>query len=171
MTSCLFCNGDHDSSACPMFGKTKEFLATYAPTTKPTLQEPSSSSLAPTQFEELFGRGAEPLLMDALDDPDLTAEQQELAREIAGGSKRMDELTPEDHRQLDEITLRLVHGGSRQDHVDPPPVRRRPAYVSTREEMENFRDIDGPGDPSQPAADPFTSVNHPEDPASEPNDT
>lgn len=100
-------------------------------------EEPSRSSLAPTQFEELFGEGAEGLLQDVLDRPDVfSGDQQDLALAILGGDKTVSAASGEDRTRLDEIARQLAFLKS------PPPKAPakipRPAYVRTREEMEDF---------------------------------
>lgn len=133
MTNCPFCAGLHESSSCPLFGKTEEYLKACAPSPHPPAPEPPSSSLAPTQFEELYGQGAEPLLLDALEDPDLTPGQQDLAQELAYGTKQISDLSPEEREELDVVTRKLVY-------PTPAPAAReapvRPGYVSTWQEME-----------------------------------
>lgn len=100
-------------------------------------EEPSSSSLAPTQFEELFGEGAEGLLQDVLERPDVfTKDQRDLALSILGGDKSTRPSDGDDRELLDNIAYGLA--------VLRPPMQAtptgdiRPAYVHTREEMEDL---------------------------------
>jgi hypothetical protein len=139
MTDCVFCGEPHPQLECPLFGKTEDYLGRYAPAppdanTPP--EEPSSSSLPPTQFEQIYGKEAEPLLMDVLDGPDeFRPEQRELALLLASGEKKLEELTGEERDILNGITHRMAYG------TPPPPkpaIMPRPAGVHTQFEMENF---------------------------------
>ena len=136
--ACVFCGAtDHDNRTCPMFGSTKTYLQTFAPKVDSPPEEPPRSSLAPTQFEELFGEGAEGILQDVLDRPDVfDREQQELALAVLGGTKSVRGANNEDRSVLNEIARQLAY-------LKPPPPQApaiipRPSYVRTRAEMESF---------------------------------
>lgn len=105
------------------------------PSTHPKPEEPPRSSLAPTQFEELFGEGAEALLLDVLDRPDaFSRDQQDLARVLLGrGSVRPADDAEREH--IDAIARQLA---SLKPPTSTTPPNTRPAYVRTREEMEDF---------------------------------
>ena len=100
-------------------------------------EEPPRSSLAPTQFEELFGEGAEGLLLDVLDRPDaFSRDQQDLARIMLGRGSTLP-ANDDERDQIDDIARQLAS-------LKPPPTPQaptktpRPAYIRTREEMEDF---------------------------------
>ena len=100
-------------------------------------EEPPRSSLAPTQFEEIFGEGAESLLQDVMERPDVfTKDQRRLAAEILSGEKAVRSSDGDDRELLDNIAYGLA--------VLKPPMSSspagdsRPSYVRTREEMEDF---------------------------------
>lgn len=134
---CVFCGAeDHDSGSCPMFGTTDSYLKAFAPRADASPEEPVRSSLPSTQFEQVFGPGAEPLLGEVMDDDRFSPEQRQLAMEIAGGVRNLHELTPEDHAHLDDITLQMMTQPAKKDPPPPPP--RKSPYISTRAEMENF---------------------------------
>lgn len=120
-----------------MFGTTDQYLQAHAPRADIPPEELPSSSLPLTQFEQMFGRGAEPLLGEVMDDDRFSPEQRQLALEIAGGRK-LSALTPEDHAQLDDITQQMVTMPAKKDPPPPPP--RKAPYISTRAEMENFEE-------------------------------
>jgi len=164
MTKCWCCNGaDHDHTTCPLFGKSEEYLAHVL---QPTQQEPQSSSLAPTLLEELYGGDAIAALQQAADDDELSPEQRELALEISGGMRPINGKDPEIQAQLDEIAHHLATSGRAKAPTVLPPVRK-PGYVSTRAEMEDFGDTAGSS--LQPASDsPYTSINRANEPANEP---
>jgi hypothetical protein len=122
-----------------MFGKTDAYLKAFAPKADPPHEEPPSSSLAPTQFEELFGEGAEPLLQDVLERPDVfTKDQQDLAMAILGGTKSVRGANNEDRSHLNEIAQQLAF--LKPPAPQAPATIPRPAYVRTRAEMENFEE-------------------------------
>ena len=100
-------------------------------------EEPPSSSLAPTQFEELFGEGAEGLLLDVLDRPDAFDEdQQDLARSILNGDEAIASLDEEGRTRLDEMGRHLAF---LEPYAPPEPEEiARPAYVRNQSEMEDF---------------------------------
>lgn len=106
------------------------------PNTDPKPEEPPRSSLAPTQFEELFGEGAEALLLDVLDRPDaFSRDQQDLARVLLGrGSVRPADDTEREH--IDAIARQLA--SLKPPAPQAPTEEPRPAYVRTREEMEDL---------------------------------
>lgn len=157
-----------------MFGDTKTFLDAHAPAppdhTTPPEARPSAS-LAPTLLEQRFGADAAQLLYEAADDEDLTPEQRQVALEVAGGFRTLQDEDPEIRRQLDEIAEHLsyaptaaVRQRSREDpRAKPVPL---PPYIATQTEMEDFS---GPsrGTGTQPP-DPYTSVNLTQ-PADEPD--
>jgi hypothetical protein len=132
VTDCCFvCGGNHPFKECP----------TIQPPAPPGIElpkeTPSSVSLAPTQFEELFGEGAEGLLQDVLERPDVfTKDQRDLALSILGGDKTLRPSDGDDRELLDNIAYGLA--------VLKPPMSSspagdsRPSYVRTREEMEDF---------------------------------
>lgn len=101
-------------------------------------EEPVRSSLAPTQFEELFGEGAEGLLEDVLDRPDaFSKDQRDLAMAILGGDKSINSADAEDRTRINEIAHNLAF----LNPITPKtPVDDRPVYVRTRAEMEDFGD-------------------------------
>jgi len=107
------------------------------PTIYSPVEEPSSSSLAPTQFEDLFGQGAEGLLQDVLERPDVfTKDQRDLAISILGGEKAIRSSDEDDRALLDNIAYGLA---VLRPPTSPEPARdTRPAYIRTREEMEDF---------------------------------
>ena len=143
MTNCVFCGGQHDNTDCPMFGKTDAYLNAFAPKALPLPEEPSRSSLPPTQFEELFG--AEPgLLADVADGPPeyWTPEQQALALKILAGESDLRPANNEDRRILDGIAEQMA---TLKDPRGKPPATLptpiyRPPGVHTQAEMENFEE-------------------------------
>lgn len=131
---CFICGGEHPHTTCPS-------MLPPAPPRPPdfnqTPEERPRSSLAPTQFEELFGEGAEGLLLDVLDRPDIFDEdQRDLALAVLNGEERIDSLNDESRQRLDEIGRHLAY---LEPYVPPKEGEdARPAYIRTREEMENF---------------------------------
>lgn len=128
---CFACGGDHPHGACPLLRPPAPPSVDSRPEEHPRTARPN------TQYEEMFGEGAEGLLLDVLDRPDTFDEdQRDLARSILSGEEAIPTLGPEGRQRLDEIGRDLVH-------LDPfvPPVREdapRPTYVRTRKEMEDF---------------------------------
>lgn len=121
-----------------MFAKTEVYLKRYAPgppTIIPPPQDATASSLAPTQFTELFGEGSEEMLQDVLDGEEWSPAQRALATHILGGEKSIKELTGEDRAVLDDIAHQLV---APRPVAPPPPTPTRPSWVATQGEMESF---------------------------------
>jgi hypothetical protein len=107
--TCTFCGQQHSFRKCPMFGKKEEYLAAYAPKPYPTGEAKPSPSLPPTQFEQLFGRGAEAVLQDVLDHPDsFTHDEVNLCWQILSGAKVIKKLDAEDRTLLDHIAIQLA---------------------------------------------------------------
>jgi hypothetical protein len=135
---CFVCGGDHSFKECPS-------IQPPAPPTPPSMdpqEERPSSSLAPTQFEEIFGEGAEGLLEDVLDRPDVfNKEQQDLALAILGGNKSLHSASGEDRTHIDDIAQQLAF-------LSPPAPKTtvdvRPAYVHYQAEMEDFEEPTSP---------------------------
>ena len=149
MTDCLFCGKQHDYRDCPMFGTTEKYLNTYSPKAEVTSEErPVRSSLPITQFEEIFGKEAEPLLLDVVDGEadEWTPEQQELATEILQGDKNIRKLSGLERDVLDSITQQLT-GARKIRQPTQKEVPRKAPYVSTYQEME---DLPTPSDTSDP---------------------
>lgn len=125
-----------------MFGDTKTYLQAHAPappdhTTPP--EEPRSS-LAPTQFEQLFGRETG-LLLDVMDDDtgQFSPEERELARDIVVGDNDFSILTAGQKDMLDRIGLHLAsYGGRPAPKVEPPKKLPMQQGIHTRAEMETF---------------------------------
>ncbi len=162
MTKCWCCSSaDHDHTTCPLFGKADEFLAHVL---QPTQSEPLGSSLAPTLLEDLYGQDAEPLLQDALDNPDLTPEQQEMALKVLSGETKLTNANNEERSVIDEIALQMA--SSKPKAQEPPATIPRPGYVRTQTEMEDFGDTVGGA--LQPAGEPYASVNRASEPPDEP---
>lgn len=137
MTNCLLCGGEHPLKQCPLTADTKTYLEHFAP--KVTREEHKRSSLAPNQFESLFGVGAEELLQDVLEGEEWSPEQRELAIHILGGDKTIHGLTGEERSVIDGIAQQLA--SSRPGRRGPPaiiPAPVRPAYVATQAEMEGW---------------------------------
>jgi len=128
---CFVCGGAHPFKDCPS-------IQPPSPPAPPNMNPPEErprSSLAPTQFEELFGEGNEGLLLDVLDRPDVfSKDQQELAMDILGGRRSMRSIEGEDRVNLDEIAHQIAF----LKPVSTDASVARPAYVHTREEMEDF---------------------------------
>jgi len=137
MTNCLLCGGEHPLKQCPLTADTKTYLEHFAP--KVTREEHKRSSLAPNQFESLFGVGAEELLQDVLEGEEWSPEQRELALHILGGDKAIHGLTGEERNVLDGIAQQLASSGPRADKstpVESAPVR--PSWIATQAEMEGW---------------------------------
>jgi len=121
-----------------MFAKTEVYLQRYAPgppTIIPPPTDATASSLAPTQFTELFGEDAEGLLQDVLEGDEWTPAQRELAIHVLGGDKKLGELTGEERGVLDEITQQLM---APKPPAPKPPAPVRPSWIATQAEMESF---------------------------------
>jgi len=107
-----------------LFGSPKAFVDVLAPKAFEKAEEQKRSSLQPTLFEQLYGQGAENLLQDVLDYPEVfTDEENTLAWEILGGTKKLKTLNVNERSMLDHITDRLVDGGYRKPK--PIPIRER----------------------------------------------
>lgn len=128
---CFACGGDHSYQECPSLQPPKP------PSMSTTPEERSRSSLPPTQYEEMYGEGAEGLLLDVLDRSDeFNEDQRNLARLILSGSETISSLDAADRERLDVIGRQLAQLEPREEPIPEKPIR--PAYVRTREEMENF---------------------------------
>jgi len=116
MTRCPICNELHDFGKCPLFGSKDEYLSRAAPTPPappfpvelPPEQPRVRGSLARTQFEELFGPGAEGLLQYVYDNPDFAPDSQSLALLILAGHKKINELDAHDRTVLDRVALQIA---------------------------------------------------------------
>ena len=118
---CFLCGKEHHWSHCPTLQA--------RPPTPPTpvaLQEASPVSLAPTRFEQTFGRYAEGLLADFLDSDD--PNKRLLAEAVLTGTP----LKEVDQDVLDGVVSDIIRGPEKTP-IDPPIVR--PAYVRTLKEM------------------------------------
>ena len=129
---CFVCGGGHPHEECPLMQPPKP------PELGVTVEEPKRSSLPLTQFEDLFGEGAEGVLLDVLDRPDVfDKDQQDLATTILSGENAIRTLDDEERERLDGMTRTLArlkkYEPSKKKLADP-----RPAYVRTKEEMEDF---------------------------------
>lgn len=116
--SCIFCKSDlHTHVKCPMFGRIESFLKAYAPSV--ALEGPVNKprpSFARTQLEQLYGGDHESILSQALDDPDLEAEQQSLAMDILNGSKKLGKLDASDTALMDSLVQHTYNsGGARKN--------------------------------------------------------
>ena len=104
--------------------------------------EAPAPPLPPTQFEQLYGRGAEGLLQDVSDgDPEeWSNEQRELALRIIAGITTIDSANNEERRILDDIARKMALSKPKPPQLPAKlPVRDlRPSYVRSQEEMENF---------------------------------
>lgn len=113
MINCLFCKETHPTNACPLFAKTDIYLQTYAPkppdVLPPIKEDAPASSLAPTQFIQLFGEGAESMLQEVLDGDEWSPEQRELAILILGGDQDIHKLAADKLDILDTITQQLAY--------------------------------------------------------------
>ena len=130
---CFACGGDHPYTECPSIAPPKP---PAPPGVNPPTEERPSSSLAPTQYEELFGEGMEGLLQDVLDRRRFfSKDEQNLASAILSGSSSIRSEDEDERAMLDSIARKLAY-------LEPPVVQEpepvRPAYVHTREEMETF---------------------------------
>ena len=157
---CPLCGeDDHDQKDCYLLGDTATYLGRLAPRPPGVDDEPGepkgSPSLPKTQFEELFGKGAEPSLIDAIDDEDYSVEERQLAVEILADLKHIDALSPEDRDTLDGIALRMATAPAKKPARVDPPKAVRPAGVHTWQEMQEEGDEDAP---KWVDSDPFTSV-------------
>ena len=99
-------------------------------------EERKRSSLAPTLFEQLYGKDAELLLQDVPDHPEeFSSDEISLAWQILGGTKKLTALDQDERRLLDHITDRMVEGRY-----------KKPATTKLRE--RRIEDDEGPpGDP------------------------
>ena len=132
MTECLFCKGNHEHTKCPLFGDTKSYLQHHAPKPPilgaPPVDERPRSSLAPTQFEEAYGKGAEEHLQEVIDHPDqFTHEEVNLAWQILEGVRKISTLTPDEKDLLNHITRKMIERQDPKPLVIPPtlPLRER----------------------------------------------
>lgn len=160
MTRCPICNELHDYGKCPLFGTKEEYLARVAPMPPapplpvelPPEQPRVRGSLARTQFEELFGQGAEGLLQYVYDNPDYTPEQQTLALLVTAGHKKINELDSHDRTELDRIALRLATQPAgaraqqqaqvvRQPHLTPGAMLHKDVQVDAAEHPDYERGL------------------------------
>lgn len=110
--TCMFCRGPHALKACPLLSNTQTYLNTFAPRVDaPPPEARPRASLAPTLFEQEFGPGAELVLQDVPDHPEVyTADEINLAWQLLGGMKKIKELDGDDRNLLDRLTHRLIEG-------------------------------------------------------------
>ena len=136
--TCVFCGQLHSFRQCPMFGKEDEYMAAYAPKSLPPGEAKPSPSLAPTQFEQVFGRHGEEHLQEVLDHPDLyTHDEVNLAWELLSGAKKLKKLDDDDRALLDRITEQMS--------TMTKPVQGKAQPVQTRRMPErHFEDDEGP---------------------------
>lgn len=155
MTKCLFCSGEHTHTECPMFAKTEVYIETFAPRADiPPPQSAKRSSLAITTLEEFYGEDAIDILNLIAGDADYDSSDHLLAEQIISGGKTLEGLDHIEREQLHEMTMQFLMGPSGRVKEKPKkdPVIRRPAYVATREEMEDFS---GPTVEENLPEDPF----------------
>jgi hypothetical protein len=165
MTSCLLCNGTHSFKECPLFADHKTYLGHVLPHAFPEEArkllgdketflrhalapgEKPSPSLAPTLFEQTYGKHAEEQLQEVLDHPDLYSHDEfSLAYEILGGTKRLKKLSEEERVLLDNITHQLI---SAPRVVEAPkPERRIEDDEGPPKDMDHEALITGHYDPS-----------------------
>ena len=156
---CFLCGDKHPWKECPSMEARAP--APPFPVELPHQLEPSAS-LPTTQFEQLFGRGAEGVLLDVLDgDKDTWSEQeQDLALRVLAGLTTIDAANNEDRSVLDEIARKIALPD--QPGQKPRAIlsaRARPSYVRTQEEMEHFPEE---YQPAPEARDWPISPDHPE---------
>lgn len=109
--TCMFCKGEHELKECPHFADTKTYLREFAPRHDTPPPARKRASLAPTQFEQVFGAEAETLLQDVLDHPqDFGNDEVNLAWQILGGMKKLKDLNQDERDLLDHITHRMIGG-------------------------------------------------------------
>jgi hypothetical protein len=123
-----------------MFAKTDEYLAAHAPappTADPPTKDAPASSLAPTQFEQLFGRETG-LLLDVVDDDTdkYGPEEKELAFRLMVGDNDFSMLGAHERELLDQITHKISQPAPNKQQLEVGVVR--PSHISTQAEMENF---------------------------------
>jgi hypothetical protein len=102
----------------------------------------------------MFGRYAEPALVDVIDDEDYTQDETQLATDLLVGLKHIDSLSPEDRELLDGIATRMA--------TQPPKKAAPPPTPVTRPGIHTWQEMQEDGDETPPRFvedDPFTSVN------------
>lgn len=98
-----------------MFGKTDEYLKAYAPSVSSEVPaKKPGSSFALTQLEQMYGQDYVAVLSEAMDDPDLPAEQRLLALELVAGTKTLRKLDASDTSLLDSLTQHSYAGSPRK---------------------------------------------------------
>ena len=140
--TCFMCGKEHSFRQCPLFSDTTTYLGHVAP--KPFEQEePKRSSLPPTQFEQLFGQEAEPLLIDVIDAPEqYSPQEQQLAWELISKEKSIGQLDTQDAQVLDSIAEQMIYD-TPASKTPTAPLPSNPG-IATQAEMEYFEDIDPP---------------------------
>lgn len=108
---------------------------------------PPRGSQAPSlALEQLYGRGAEGLLGEVVDNPDFSPEHQALALAVLAGDKPMKKLDQEDRNLLDEIAYQMAGTspkGHRPSHRIPTPQPpRRPMDEGTSFTRDEGEDVD-----------------------------
>jgi hypothetical protein len=161
MTRCPICNELHDFGKCPLFGTKEEYLSRAAPMPPapplpvelPPEKPRVSGSLARTQFEDIFGRGAEGLLQYVHDNPAYSPDQQTLALLVLAGHKKIEELDLHDREVLDRIALQLAtspsdSGGARaaqqaarERHLVPGTMLHKDVEVDAAEHPDYERGL------------------------------
>jgi hypothetical protein len=136
-TICFLCGEIHPWNECP-----KMEARPPAPPFPVELPKPPevAASLPPTQFEQLYGQGAESLLQDVVDgDPELwDQEQRELSLKILAGLTTLKTRDLEERRILDEIGHRMAFAPATKKEQPKVVIDTRPPYVRSQEEMETF---------------------------------
>lgn len=136
---CFLCGEIHPWNECP-----KMEARAPAPPFPMDLPGPPAPvvPLPPTQFEQLYGRGAEGLLQDVTDgDPeDWSNEQRELALRILAGVTSIQAANNEERRVLDDIARKMALSSPKpKQPADKLPKRVvRPPHIRSQEEMETF---------------------------------
>lgn len=141
---CFLCGETHPWNECP-----KMEARAPAPPFPMDLPGPPApvTPLPPTQFEQLYGRGAEELLQDVTDgDPeDWSNEQRELALRILSGITSISTANNEERRVLDDIARKMAFSKTpaqkAQAKLQEAQSRLRdvrPPHIRSQEEMEHF---------------------------------
>lgn len=139
-STCFLCGETHPWKECPKM-EAKPPVPAF-PIDLPKSQD-TLASLPPTQFEQIFGTGAEGLLQDVTDGApeDWTDEQRSLALRILSGDASMRSKNNEEQRILDDIAQQMAFGQYPSKTTQTPTrvVRDiRPPHIRSQSEMEHF---------------------------------